>query len=152
MLTYRIDLVPDDNGSFLVTVPALPEVTTFADTHSEALERASNAIEEALSARITSRQQIPEGDVLSNCIEGDSVVTVPPLQTLKVLLYRAAQEQHVTPAEFARRLKWHREQVDRLFRLDHNSRLDQLDAAFQTMGLCVEVKVVPNSIIETECR
>ena len=34
-----------------------------------------------------------------------------------------------------RRLGWNREQVERLFKLDHNSRLDQLEAAFRAIGL-----------------
>jgi len=33
-----------------------------------------------------------------------------------------------------RDLGWHREQVDRLFRLDHNSRIDQLEEAFRALG------------------
>ncbi|MCO5159887.1 MAG: hypothetical protein M9939_02020 [Mesorhizobium sp.] len=40
----------------------------------------------------------------------------------------------MTRAELARRLGWHREQVDRLFRLDHKSRLDQLESAFKALG------------------
>ena len=31
-LAYDIKLEPDDNGTFLVTCPALPEVTTFGET------------------------------------------------------------------------------------------------------------------------
>lgn len=141
MLTYRIELERDDNDTFLVTVPALPEVTTFAESHTEALSHASDAIEEALSARIAAREPIPLGDAPEACQSGDSVVAVPLLQTLKVYLYLAAREQRVTPAELARRLCWHREQVDRLFRLDHQSRLDQIEAAFGAMHKCVSISL-----------
>jgi hypothetical protein len=32
MIGYRIKLAPDDNGTVLITCPALPEVTTLAKT------------------------------------------------------------------------------------------------------------------------
>jgi antitoxin HicB len=40
-----------------------------------------------------------------------------------------------------RRLKWNRESVDRLFRLDHALRLDQLDAAFHVLGRKIDVSI-----------
>ena len=38
-------------------------------------------------------------------------------------------------------LGWNRESVDRLFRLDHASRLDQLEAAFKALGRSVDVSI-----------
>jgi antitoxin HicB len=40
MIGYRIKLAPDDNGTVLVTCPALPEVTTFGEDEVDALRRA----------------------------------------------------------------------------------------------------------------
>jgi antitoxin HicB len=40
-----------------------------------------------------------------------------------------------------RRLSWNRESVDRLFRLDHASRLDQIEAAFKALGKSVALEV-----------
>jgi antitoxin HicB len=63
-------------------------------------------------------------------------VEVPALTFLKVALYRMiCSRRGVTRAALTRRLDWHREQVDRLFRLDHKSRLDQMEAAFEALGL-----------------
>ena len=56
-------------------------------------------------------------------------VEVPAQTFLKVALYMICSRRGVSRAELARRLEWHREQVDRLFRLDHKSRLDQMEAA-----------------------
>jgi predicted RNase H-like HicB family nuclease len=47
-----VELTPDDNGTFLVTCPALPEVTTFGSTEEEIQRSALGAIEEAIAARI----------------------------------------------------------------------------------------------------
>lgn len=46
-----LTLTPDDNGTLLVTCPALPEVTTFGATRADAIANAVDAIEEALAAR-----------------------------------------------------------------------------------------------------
>lgn len=135
-LAYRIELEPDDNGSLLVTCPALPEVTTFGGDRADAIRHAADAIEEALAARIAARQDIPASD-----FSGQPVIAVPLQTALKAALYQSARAQEVTPAELQRRLGWHREQVDRLFRLDHASRLDQLEAAFAAMGRRVDFKV-----------
>jgi antitoxin HicB len=53
--------------------------------------------------------------------------------SLKAQLYMVLRESDTTRAELSRRLGWHREQVDRLFRLDHASRLDRLEAAFRAL-------------------
>ena len=59
-LTYPIKLEPDDNGTLLVTCPALPEVTTFGEDEAEAIEHARDAIEEAIAARMADGREVPE--------------------------------------------------------------------------------------------
>jgi antitoxin HicB len=53
----------------------------------------------------------------------------------------AMRDAGVTRAELARRLGWHREQVDRLFRLDHASRIDRIEAAFEKLDRNVDIRV-----------
>jgi antitoxin HicB len=137
MLAYQIKLTPDDNGTLLVTCPALPEVTTFGETRADANAKAINAIEEALAARISRGQDIPAGAVPG----ARQVVRLPLLTSMKVMLYVRALRSGVTRAELARRLDWHREQVDRLFRLDHYSRVDQIEAAFRALGAEIDAVV-----------
>lgn len=52
MKTYPLELSPDDNGTYLVTCPLLPEVTTFEEDVTDASANAANAIEEAPAARM----------------------------------------------------------------------------------------------------
>jgi antitoxin HicB len=127
MIGYRIKLAPDDNGTVMVTCPALPEVTTFGEDEADALRRAVGAIEEALAARMAESSDIPEGHQ-----RGPRLVRLPALTVL---------ETRITRAELSRRLGWKRESVDRLFRLDHASRLEQLEAAFAALGQAVSVSV-----------
>jgi antitoxin HicB len=135
-LTYPIKLTPDDNGTFLVTCPALPEVTTFGEDEADAVLRAQGAIEEALAARIADSRDIP-----LPARRGKSGIAMPSQVALKVTLYRELRRAKITRAELSRRLNWKREQVDRLFRLSHATRLDQFDAAFGALGREVRISV-----------
>jgi antitoxin HicB len=136
MFGYRVKLETDDNGTILVTCPALPEVTTFGDDESNALRHATDAIEEAIAARMADGQDIPEGQQ-----RGPRLVRLPALTVLKIELFRQLRRSGLTRAELARRLGWKRESVDRLFRLDHASRLEQIEAAFAALGQAVSVSI-----------
>jgi antitoxin HicB len=139
-LRYPIKLAPDDNRTLLVTCPLLPEVTTFGEDEADAKLRAIGAIEEALAARIADGADIPLP--LPTSIRSRTPVVAMPLMTeLKVRLYCALREAGVTRAVLARRLGWNRESVDRLFRLDHASRLEQIEAAFKALDCRVDVSI-----------
>jgi antitoxin HicB len=135
-LAYRVNLEKDDNGTLLVTCPALPELTTFGDDEADAMAHAVNAIEEALAARINDDQDIPESDT-----KGSRLVRLPALTALKVELYRQLRKDKITRAELVRRLHWNRESVDRLFRLDHNSKIGQIESAFEALGRKLDIEV-----------
>ena len=133
MLRYRIELTPDDNGTFLVRCPALPIVVTFGETEEDARGRAVDAIETALASMIDDGEDIPPSE--------DEGIALPLLTALKVNLYWALRESLISRAELGRRLKWKRESVDRLFRLDHLSRLEQIEAAFAALGREVDIEI-----------
>jgi antitoxin HicB len=136
MLNYPVELTPDDNGTILVTCPDLPEVATFGDDQPDALGYAVGAIEEALAARMSDRQDIPlpTGDK-------EPLVRLSMQTGLKVMLYVAMRETGVNKAELARRMGIARQHADRLLNLNHASRLDALDAAFRVLGKEVMVEL-----------
>jgi antitoxin HicB len=136
-LRYPIKLDPEDNDTLLVTCPALPEVATFGEGEADAMRRARDAIEEALAARIADGMNIPRP---VSRPRGRNV-SLPLMTALKVSLYRSLREAGITRAELMRRLGWNRESVDRLFRLDHASRLDQLEAAFKALGRTLDLSI-----------
>jgi antitoxin HicB len=143
MLAYLIKLTRDDNGTFLVTCPALPEVTTFGETEDEVQHAAIGAIEEAIAARISYGERLPPPVPAAENTPGRNTrfVKLPTMTALKTQLYIILRESGTTRAELSRRLGWHREQVDRLFRLDHASRLDRMEAAFRALEREIEVDI-----------
>ena len=132
MLSYSISL-EDDDGTVLATAPDFPELTTFGDDREEALERAVDALEEAIAARIHLGQEIPSPS------HGRNRATLPTLTAIKVILYQGMKDQRIGKAELARRLGWHLPQVDRVLDVRHRSRLDRMDAALRAIGRRIEV-------------
>lgn len=140
MTVYRISIEPDDNETMLVTVPAFPELTTFVTDLDDLSTVAGAAIEEAIAGRIAAGQDLPGSDRTGS---GGSTyeVSLSTLTALKAGLYQLMRAQGVTRAELQRRMGCHREQVDRLLRLDHASRMDQLEAAARALGSRIAVSL-----------
>ena len=132
MLDYPVQL-EDDDGNILVTAPDFPELTTFGEDRDDALMRAVDAFEEAIAARMSGGQEIPDPS------SGEVRVVLPTLTAVKVTLYRTMRSQSVGKAELARRLGWHMPQVDRVLDLQHHSRMDQMDAALGAVGARLQV-------------
>jgi antitoxin HicB len=121
-----------------VTSPAFPELTTFGEDEADARRRAVDALEEAIAARIAAGEDLPTP---APARARGPIATLPLMTSLKASLYSAMRESGITRAELMRRLHWNRESVDRLFRLDHASRLDQIEAAFRALGRKVDIEV-----------
>jgi antitoxin HicB len=137
-LTYPVEIEPDGD-TLLLTCPLLPEVNTFGDDRADALRHGTDALEEAIAARIAAWSDLPMPPAADGT--ADERITLSLQTTLKALLFSACRSAGITRADLVRRLGWHREQVDRLFRLDHASRIDQLDAAFAAIGKDVSVEL-----------
>ena len=142
MLAYKIKLEPDDNGTLLVTSPDLPGMVTFGEDRADALRRAADAIEEWLASTISDNGEIPQPRIPQRLRANEAIVPLPILTALKVELYRALRGSDVTRAELARRLHWKRNSVDRLFQLNHASRLPQIEAAAKALHGRVEADIV----------
>lgn len=136
---YEVILTPDDNDTWLVEAPAFEEVATYGDTQDEACANGRNAIEEAIAARISSNMDIPF-PLKENTGKG-FFVEVPGIVFLKSALHMILRSKGWTRADLMRALGCKREHVDRLFRLDHNSRLDSLEAAFKALGTPLQFDV-----------
>jgi antitoxin HicB len=136
-MRYAITLIPDDNGTLLVTVPDVPEALTFGIDLTDAKLRAIDAIETALMGRMALRQEINQPSK-----QADVMVALPALSVAKIALYQAMQVKGMTKAELSRLLNCHPPQVDRLLDLGHASRLDQIEAALKALHLALDITVV----------
>jgi len=135
-MRYAVTLVPDDNGSLLVTAPDIPEAVTFGEDREDALARAADAIETAIMGFMSAREDIPAPKA-----KGQDYVSLPALSVAKIELYRAMRADGVGKAALAKRLGVALPHIDRLLDLRHASRLDAIERAFAALGRTMEVVV-----------
>jgi antitoxin HicB len=148
MSAYRIELTPDDNGTFLVTCPALPGVVSFGEDDADCIAHGRDAVGEWIADSIARGLDVPIDDGSAPTEAGRVLwVTLAALTELKVELYRSLRGAGITRAELARRLDWNRNSVDRLFHLDHASRLDQIEAAAAALGKQLRAEIVAREAI-----
>lgn len=129
-MRYPVSLTRDDNDTFLVRFPDVPEAVTFGGTRVEALARAVDALLTVIDAYMKDRRDIP----MPSAVVRRPFVEVPVLDSAKIELYRVLRHQNVGKAELAKRLHWHLPQVDRVLRMKHGSRLEQVEDAFRAVG------------------
>lgn len=138
MAWYELRLEPDED-TWLVTAPAFDEVVTYGDDEEAARRNGLDAVLQAVAGRIADDEPVPAP--LADRPAKGIFVQLPLIVFLKAALYMNLREQGKTRADLMRALGWHREQVDRLFRLDHNSTLDQLERAFEALGAPLKLDV-----------
>jgi antitoxin HicB len=141
MIAYKVKLEPDDNDTLLVTSPDLPGLVTYGEDRAAALAHARDAIEELIASEIADGRHVPRPKPVVRLRRDEALVRLRPLIALKVELYWAMRASGINRAELMRRLEWNRESVDRLFRLDHASRLDQIEAAFRALGRRIDLSI-----------
>ena len=137
MLRFHVKLSKDTNDTILAEVPDVPGACTFGEDREEALLRAPDAIETVLMGYIDLRRDIP----VPRAGGKGPFVTLPALTEAKLALYTAMRTAKIGKAELARRMNCHLPQVDRLLDLRHNSRLDQLEAAFRALGRRLSIQI-----------
>lgn len=137
MINYPVRIT-NEAAAFLAQFPDVPIAHTFGDSREECLRNAVDALETAFIALMSDRSEIPEPSRIKRSMDS---VTLPALAEAKISLYREMLAAGVRKAELARRLRWHKPQVDRLLDLRHDSRLDQIERAFAALGKRVSIAI-----------
>src|SRR5450756_1875147 len=123
MLAINALFEPDtEKGGFVVTFPDFPWGITQGDSEEEATGMAVDAI------ALVINELIKQSKVRGRKYR---IIRLPALQTAKAELYREFSASGIRKVDLARRLGIPKTVVDRLFDLNHNSRLDQIEAAFR---------------------
>lgn len=130
-LAYPVSLIPQKDGSFLVSCPDIPEALTDGATKAEALSEAVDCVTAALGAYISDRKDIPKPSLPR---KGQHMVIVPPLVSAKLALYQSMREAQITRVELEKRLGVSEGAIRRLLDLDHKSHIEQVDAALYILG------------------
>ncbi len=138
-LEYPVELSLQNDGSYLVLFPDIPEALTDGETNEEALSEAEDCLIAALGGYINDRRNIPKPSLPQ---KGQKTIRVSPLAAAKLVLYQAMRDAKITRVELGNRLGVSEGSVRRLLDLDHRSHIGQVDAALTLLGkhLVVEVQ------------
>ena len=138
-MNYQALFEPADEGGFIVTFPDFEFGITQGDTEEEAREMAQDSLALVIESYIEQGKPLPE-PVHRRGRQYRSI-GLPALQTAKAELYRQFMASGLRKVDLARRLGIPKTVVDRLFDLNHHSRLDQIEAAFAALGKRLAVQI-----------
>lgn len=131
MVQYQAEFKPE-SGVIVVTFPDIGYGATQGETEAEALEMAEDFLLLALEDLMKQGKDVPQPTHRRGTRYRS--IKLPALASAKIELYRELRNSGIRKAELARRLKISRGNVDRLFDLRHNTRLELLEAAFAALG------------------
>ena len=136
VLAYPATIRRDSGGRYLVRFRDLPEALTDGATKQDALREASDALSEALAARMIAGEEIP----LPSAPRGQDYRIAPEATiTLKAGLYKALKELHLSIADLARRLKIDHREARRLLDPRHPTKLPRLRTALAAVDIGIGI-------------
>jgi antitoxin HicB len=138
-MEYPAIFEPAEEGGFIVRFPDFDWGVTQGDTEEEAGEMAADAIRTMIRELIRQGKKIPRPSKPRG--RKRRMIRLATLDAAKAELYMAFLASGIRKAELARRLGIPKTTIDRLFDLDRQTRLNQLDAAFAALGKHLSVEV-----------
>ena len=127
---WPIDLIPAEEGGFIVNFPDLPNGWSQGETRDEALAQAEDLLDEMILGKMAHNEDVPP----RSPAKGRPFVALPALTAAKFKAYRAMRAAGLNKRQPAEPLGWQPSQVTRLFDGRHASRLDQIEAALNALG------------------
>lgn len=129
-LVYPVQLDPEEDGGYVVTLPDIGYGATQGDTLQEALLQAEDMLEEAILGMIAHNEEVP----VPSPAKGRPVARLPALTAAKLEVYRAMRRAGLDEAQLAQRLGWPPKKITHILDGYHAVRLEQLEAALAVLG------------------
>jgi len=126
------------SGGYTVTFPDFGWGVAQGDDLADAEQCAGHLLHDMIAHLIKNNEALPEAKARGRRMRP---VALGPLEQATVECYLAFRESGLRKSELARRMRIPKTSIDRLFDLDHASRLDQLDAALRALGKRLVVAV-----------
>jgi len=130
--------VHHENDHYWSSCFDLPEAHSAGDTLDELLHNAPHGIALALSIHVDQGRAIPQA---SRPHPGQVVIHLPAQVVAKAALWNALCQRGLRVADLARRLNLSHPVARRLVDFEHNSKLEQVEAALAALGQRLEMRV-----------
>ncbi|WAT01504.1 type II toxin-antitoxin system HicB family antitoxin [Rouxiella chamberiensis] len=135
-MRYPVTLEPD-NGVYLVQFPDIPEALTQGGSREEALEMALDALVTSFEFYFEDSEKVPA----PSAVTGD-YVEVPASVTAKVIMLNAFIDSGLTQIQLANAMGVKKQEVTRLFDLQHSTKIDTIQKALSALGKQLELVAV----------
>jgi antitoxin HicB len=135
---YPVVLRHEPEGGITVSFPDVPEALTCGTDEEDALRHGLDALETALDFYFDAKEPIP---LPSKPKRGQRCVELPASYAATVLLYNELLRQKVRPAELAKRLGIPRQDMTRMLKLRHNTKINSVAAALAALGKHLELRL-----------
>jgi len=135
--SYPAEIEKQEDGSFLVRFPDVPEALTEGQTMEDALCEGRDALTAALAGYVHVRRDIPHPSVP----HGKQVlVHLSPLIASKLALFENMRRNHIRNVDLARRMGVTENVIRRLIDPDHRSHIGQVEAALDLLHVRLTVE------------
>jgi antitoxin HicB len=128
---YAVLLSPAEEGGYVVTCRDLPELITQGESVEEALDQASDAMDEVFATYLTEGLDFPEP---SKARRREHMVAPPPETVAKAALYVAMRRAGISKVQLAKRLGVDEKEVRRLLDPHYGSKLPRIAKAISALG------------------
>ena len=135
---YPYVLSDAGNGAVMAQFVDVPQALTQGDDEQLAMHWAADALHVALTGFIEFNRDIPNP---SKPKPSQHVAYLSPLVAMKLEVYQAMRDKGWTRVDLAERMGVDEKQVRRLIDLDHQSKMNQVDAALRVLGKALVVDV-----------
>jgi len=126
---YPFTIRQSEDGAWQVRFPDVPEALTEGESEAEAHALATDALVAALGGIAKLRRDLPEPSE-----KGAHFAIVPMLQSAKLALYQAMQEQGLNNVTLAHKLGVQESEIRRMLDLDHQTKIGTLEKALWQLG------------------
>ena len=137
---YPVMLAAAEEGGYVVTFRDLPQLITQGEDEQDALNQASDAMDEVFAAYMIEGIGFPEP---SKAKRREHLVA-PPAETMaKAALYVAMREAGISKAQLARQLGVDEKEVRRLLDPHYGSKLPRIAQAISLLGQRLVIGLEP---------
>ena len=138
MLSYPARIARD-GARFMVSFVDIPEALSDGGTREEAMAMAADALTTAMDFYFEDKRAVPKPSAPKR---GQTMIDLPASVSAKVLLLNEMLQQHMKPAELARRMSVRRQEVNRLTDLHHPTKIDTISQALLAIGMRLVLRLV----------
>ncbi|HAV1851635.1 type II toxin-antitoxin system HicB family antitoxin [Enterobacter hormaechei] len=130
-MKYPVKLIEAEEGGYVVKFPDVPEALTQADNMQDALNEGLDALVTAFEFYFEDGDRIPSPSKLENY---EHFVELPLSVEAKILMLNTFIDSKITQVELANRMNVKKQEVTRLFDLNHSTKIDTIQKAIAAMG------------------